>query len=126
MSYEPTNWKDGDLVTSAKLNKLEQGVANGGGSVFMIDLQCNGPHSYTSLVTYEEIEEACKDQMPVARIIVGPGEGYFEATYMPVMLVFAEQEATEYGFRILTPAGGTIELVTDSPSGYPASGNTPK
>ncbi len=31
MSYEPTVWKDGDLVTSAKLNKLEQGVANGGG-----------------------------------------------------------------------------------------------
>lgn len=31
MSYEPTTWKDGDLVTSAKLNKLEQGVANGGG-----------------------------------------------------------------------------------------------
>lgn len=31
MSYTPTQWKDGDLVTSAKLNKLEQGVANGGG-----------------------------------------------------------------------------------------------
>lgn len=31
MSYEPTNWKDGDLVTSAKLNKIEQGIAAGGG-----------------------------------------------------------------------------------------------
>ena len=30
MSYEPTNWKDGDLVTSAKLNKMEQGIAAGG------------------------------------------------------------------------------------------------
>lgn len=30
MSYNPTQWKDGDLVTSAKLNKLEQGVAAGG------------------------------------------------------------------------------------------------
>ena len=28
MSYEPTNWKDGDLVTSAKLNKMEQGIAS--------------------------------------------------------------------------------------------------
>ena len=26
MSYEPTNWKAGDTVTSAKLNKLEQGI----------------------------------------------------------------------------------------------------
>ena len=31
MSYTPTTWKAGDTVTSAKLNKLEQGVAAGGG-----------------------------------------------------------------------------------------------
>ena len=31
MSYEPTNWKTGDVVTSAKLNKLENGVADAGG-----------------------------------------------------------------------------------------------
>ncbi len=30
MSYTPTNWKAGDTVTSAKLNKMEQGIANGG------------------------------------------------------------------------------------------------
>lgn len=28
MSYESTVWKAGDTVTSAKLNKLEQGVAD--------------------------------------------------------------------------------------------------
>lgn len=26
MAYEPTNWKAGDVVTSAKLNKMEQGI----------------------------------------------------------------------------------------------------
>lgn len=31
MSYEPTNWKSGDVVTSSKLNKMEQGIANAGG-----------------------------------------------------------------------------------------------
>ena len=31
MSYEPTTWKSGDTVTSAKLNKIEQGIANAGG-----------------------------------------------------------------------------------------------
>lgn len=31
MSYTPTNWKAGDIVTSAKLNKMEQGIAAGGG-----------------------------------------------------------------------------------------------
>ena len=39
MSYEPTNWKDGDLVTSAKLNKLEQGVASsGGGNIVTVQM----------------------------------------------------------------------------------------
>lgn len=27
MSYEPTNWKTGDVVTSTKLNHMEQGIA---------------------------------------------------------------------------------------------------
>lgn len=31
MAYEPTNWQAGDIVTSAKLNKIEQGIAAGGG-----------------------------------------------------------------------------------------------
>lgn len=31
MSYTPTTWAAGDTVTAAKLNKLEQGVAAGGG-----------------------------------------------------------------------------------------------
>lgn len=33
MSYEPTNWKAGDTITSAKLNKIEQGI---GGAVSFI------------------------------------------------------------------------------------------
>ena len=36
MSYEPTNWKTGDVVTSAKLNKLENAVANGGVKMFTV------------------------------------------------------------------------------------------
>ena len=33
MRYTPTQWKAGDVVTSEKLNKIEQGIAsNGGGS----------------------------------------------------------------------------------------------
>lgn len=28
MAYEPTNWKTGDIVTSAKLNKIENALVN--------------------------------------------------------------------------------------------------
>ena len=30
MAYEPTEWKSGDVVTSAKLNNMERGIASGG------------------------------------------------------------------------------------------------
>lgn len=28
MAYTPTEWKDGDIITAERLNKLEQGVLN--------------------------------------------------------------------------------------------------
>ncbi len=57
MSYEPTQWKAGDTVTSAKLNKLEQGVANSGGSsmVGMTMTQDNSTITYTVDKTWQEI-----------------------------------------------------------------------
>lgn len=43
MSYEPTVWKTGDIVSSEKLNKLENGVVNSGGGsgvkVLMFDVK---------------------------------------------------------------------------------------
>lgn len=36
MSYTPTNWKAGDTVTSAKLNKIEQGIASAGGANILV------------------------------------------------------------------------------------------
>lgn len=30
MAYTPTNWQNGDVITAEKLNKLENGVAQGG------------------------------------------------------------------------------------------------
>lgn len=57
MAYEPTNWKTGDVVTSAKLNKLENAVANGGALKlnFIVD---KGAGTTTIDKTYAEIKEA--------------------------------------------------------------------
>lgn len=65
MSYEPTNWKSGDVVTSAKLNKLEQGVAAGG--VFVVTAtEDNETNSTTLNKSYNEIKAAMMaGQMPV-------------------------------------------------------------
>lgn len=47
MSYTPTNWKAGDTVTSAKLNKIEQGIASAGGANILV-ANCNLDSSNTS------------------------------------------------------------------------------
>ena len=53
MSYTPTNWKAGDTVTSAKLNKLEQGVAGAGVLVVSLDNETGALDK-----TWQEIHDA--------------------------------------------------------------------
>lgn len=36
MSYTPTTWVTGDTITATKLNNMEQGIANAGGTSFAI------------------------------------------------------------------------------------------
>ena len=67
MAYEPTQWKTGDVVTSAKLNKLENAVANSAeGSILKVNNLdgtldktwqeiYNAFLSGTVVVTYEDI-----------------------------------------------------------------------
>ena len=41
VNYEKTEWKSGDVVTSAKLNKLEQRVAQDAMPIFEFDIDMN-------------------------------------------------------------------------------------
>ena len=54
MSYEPTNWKAGDTVTSAKLNKMEQGIA-GGVNILLVS---ENEGTSTLNKTWQEIHDA--------------------------------------------------------------------
>ena len=56
MSYEPTVWKSGDIVTSAKLNKLEQGVAAGGSGVGFLKVSIDTEGTLDK--TWQEIYDA--------------------------------------------------------------------
>lgn len=55
MSYTPTVWNAGDVVTAEKLNKLEQGVAEGGGiSTTFPTFTVSDDALYSCDMTYEE------------------------------------------------------------------------
>lgn len=59
MSYEPTTWKDGDLVTSAKLNKIEQGIANGSGGTLVVHLAWSEGETVATMdKTWQQIYDA--------------------------------------------------------------------
>ena len=82
MSYEPTTWKAGDTVTSAKLNKMEQGIANGSGT--LIVHMINEENSSTLDKTWQEIYDAAPnvilyDEFPVSAQQVKKNFGYLAA-----------------------------------------------
>lgn len=59
MAYEPTTWQAGDTVTSAKLNKIEQGIAKGGIRI-------------VHLIDTGEVSNAT--QMPIMRLDITPSD----------------------------------------------------
>ena len=62
MSYTPTNWTSGDVITAEKLNKLEGGVAGAGGGATIVTLTFSRNPSDTSKwtatgnITFEELK----------------------------------------------------------------------
>ena len=54
MSYSPTNWQAGDTVTSAKLNKIEQGIKN---NILITNIIVEDPVAYLDK-TWQEIYDA--------------------------------------------------------------------
>ena len=109
MSYIPTTWKSGDVVTSEKLNKLENGVAGGG--VLIVNVDDNS----TFDKTWQEIYDSD------FAIILSGGEysegGYYKGYNFVCNKYFDDGE---YGIEAFIPFNSTVETyVTDSANGYP-------
>jgi hypothetical protein len=108
MSYTPTNWATGDVITAVKLNKLEQGVASAGGATVV-------PYTIgdSSVIQMKasELLDACKtgvvfilyaaDDAPVSCELINSADFYNNA----------------YTFT----AGGNT-FTAESGNDYPASG----
>lgn len=57
MSYTPNTWKSGDVVTSAKLNNIEQGIANASNGLMIVKASEDGD-TVTLDKTWQEINDA--------------------------------------------------------------------
>lgn len=106
MSYTPTEWKTGDIVTSTKLNKLEQGVASaGGGGVLVVNKDKTPPFALDK--TWQEIYDAASTGV-VFLVSVEDGEISTDL----VMLVYADDDT--YSLE-----DSRSVYSTNSASGYP-------
>lgn len=115
MSYEPTVWKDGDLVTSAKLNKLEQGVANGGG-ILVVHADENGRLDKTWQEIYNAdfavlsmIEDGHKGVFPINNIYVENNTYQVQCPIMSDTATFSTSATDDYPVAIEEEAGGAPE-----------------
>lgn len=110
MSYTPTEWKSGDTITSAKLNKMEQGIAAGGSGGGVLVVHGSDDDNPVLDKTWQEIKDAYDADGVVIMV-----NSYGDICYMST--VPASSEGTYYvGFF---SSGGTDNYTTNSASGYP-------
>ena len=103
MAYEPTNWKSGDVVTSAKLNKLEQAVASGG--VMVVNATFDGGVA-TLDKTWQEIYDDIASGSFVYIKVNGKGLASFEVVKrISISDDLWKVESEGYTFSVATPSG---------------------
>ena len=108
MSYTPTTWAAGDTVTSAKLNKIEQGITNAGVLVVNVNVDI-GNNIATLDRTWQEINDAvfAVVQMPLNDI---NGKGFYNIN------AISENDGN---YVIMIDDLDTFG--TNSPNGYPTT-----
>ena len=108
MSYEPTVWKAGDTVTSAKLNKLEQGVAS---NVLVVNTIIDEENETVTLnKTWQEIFNA---DFAIVMLTNQNFVAEERKEYIPIASV---SHLLEGSYSVVV--GGT-RYITDSADGYP-------
>ena len=88
MSYTPTTWQSGDVITSTKLNKLEQGVANSANVLIATMSYSNS--TYVLDKTFEEMYTSLENSAPVfIKWHRSNGDDIGEDYYFPVINTYS-------------------------------------
>ena len=116
MSYTPTNWKTGDVVSSERLNKLEEGVKDAYSGMVIND------NAGTLDKTWQEVYDAMSAGIPCyiqENVSFGPGV-FINRSYVE----YVGSNMTDYTVRAIAFVNGQVSIFaygTSSPNGYPVS-----
>lgn len=124
MSYEPTVWETGDVITSTKLNKLENGLAEAsgggtGGGVLKVKMTWNEDYSSCTLdKTYAEIYSACQNGVIIS---IGEDADTGALSLWMVCEVGYINETYEVGILPMhNLQSGALSFVAETENSYPA------
>ena len=121
MSYVKQTWQTGDVVTSAKLNHMEDGIAAGGGSggggVLVVGLDMT---TYALDKTWQEIYDAmAAGQIAVIGYAMETGDALISGLYTVVQ---ANGQSGSYSVATLSLDINEVAVATfaaSSADGYP-------
>lgn len=108
MAYEKQTWADGDIITQEKLNHMEDGIANAGGGVLIVNATTTTSEGGTSTTldkTWQEIYDAV---MSTGAVIMENNGGAISIA--PVLDVVSNPSINAYSVGIFDAS---------SPSDYP-------
>lgn len=110
MPYSKQTWQTGDVVTSAKLNHMEDGIAGGGG--YKVTVSFTPPNTVVSDKTSNEILNAAVDgSVPYAVLMVnGSVNGI-----LPLVGIMHGQAM--FGYEVVESTGVAQMLVTIDSNG---------
>ena len=118
MAYTKNTWNTGDIVSSQKLNHMEDGIANSE-NVFIVGGASFGENNAlegTLDKTWQEIHDALQTKVVIASIVNG-------SDIRQVTASEAVYDQTENKFVIVLHDTG---FITDTENGYPTAGEGPK
>ena len=117
MAYTKNTWADGDVVTSEKLNHMEDGIADAGGIMIINDTD------NTLDKTWQEISDAmAANTFCVIKTVLQGIDGSSVCNYLVVEAGYSELNGTSPYYLSVIIKGSTVQYVqytTTSATGYP-------
>ena len=108
MSYTPNNWKPGDVLTAAKMNKLEAAVAQGGGGgVLKLNVDVSGD-TPTLDASYNDIVAAVE----AGKVVLLVSENMELGVH--VIMYLAGYSVNSFIVYVLEPGSSMIEFSAET------------
>lgn len=120
MSYTPTQWENGDIVTAEKLNHMESGIQNSGALVLHINYVVIGQETVTVDKTAGEIFEAAYSGREICayRTQINPEDE--TQKYVEYWTLTHAMKMDGYFFELLDSGNVSYMLTAQNASDYPS------